>query len=121
MNLLIDIIRKKCITKNGCKPEGIIQMIKIVAENYIKDENIQQFITQAKILVLATTQNDPGCISYELFQDTSNPRLLTIIEEWESEDAIEKHIKAEHFKESVALFSDWMGKPTKINFYQKLG
>ena len=44
-------------------------MIKVVAENFIKSEKVEEFIVLAKQLVQDTRQNDAGCIRYELLQD----------------------------------------------------
>jgi len=95
-------------------------MIKVVAKNFIKTDKVDEFITQAKKLVQETKQNDAGCVHYELYQDLSNPQLLTIIEEWENKEMLAQHVAAKHFKEAAVTFKDFMEKPGEINLYQKL-
>ncbi len=95
-------------------------MIKIVAKNYIKAEKVEQYIALAKKLVQETVPNDAGCIGYELFQDLSNPQILTMIEEWENQEALNGHTRTKHFKEIVPLFKDLEEKPGEMNLYQKL-
>ncbi len=95
-------------------------MIKVVAKNIIKEEKVSEFIALAKKLVQETVQNDAGCIHYELYQDMSNPQVLTIIEEWENKEALNQHMAAKHFKEATSQFKDFMEKPGEINLYQKL-
>lgn len=95
-------------------------MIKIVAKSVIKGDKVEQYIALAKKLVQETVQNDAGCIHYELFQDLSNPQILTIIEEWEDKDALDRHTAAKHFKEIVPLFKDIVEKPDEIDLYRKL-
>lgn len=95
-------------------------MIRIVAKNFIKADKVDEFITLAKKLVQETNQNDAGCISYELYQDVSNTQILTIIEQWENKEALEQHMKAKHFTETVDLLKDLMEKPMEGNFYNKL-
>ena len=95
-------------------------MIKIVAKNIIKAGKVDEFITVAKNLVHETIQNDTGCIHYELYQDISNPNILTIIEEWENKAALEQHMSAKHFKEATALLKDFVEKPGEANLYRKL-
>jgi quinol monooxygenase YgiN len=95
-------------------------MIKVVAKSLIKADKVEQYIALTKKLVQETVQNDAGCIHYELFQDLSNPQILTIIEEWEDQDALDRHTAARHFKETVSLFKDLVGKPGDMNLYQKL-
>jgi quinol monooxygenase YgiN len=100
--------------------KGEIKMIKIVAKNCIKADKVERFIALAKKLVQETLQNDAGCIRYELFQDLSNPQILTIIEEWEDQDALDRHTATKHFKEIVPLFKDFVEKPGEMNLYEKL-
>ncbi|MDF2568095.1 MAG: hypothetical protein K0R90_1551 [Oscillospiraceae bacterium] len=95
-------------------------MIKVVAKNYIKADKVDEFIVLAKKLVQETVQKDAGCIRYELFQDISNPQVLTIIEEWENKDLLDLHMSAKHFKEIVPLFGGFTERPGETNLYQKL-
>ena len=95
-------------------------MIKVVAKNFVKFEKIDEFILLAKQLVHDTRQNDTGCISYELMQDIQNPQLLTMLEEWEDQASLNKHMEAKHFKEAVAMFMDFIEKPGEINLYKIL-
>jgi len=95
-------------------------MIKIVAKNYVKPDKIDNFISLVTELVLETNKKDEGCIHYELFQDLKDPHILTIIEEWETKEALDKHMAAKHFLEIVPMLSDFTEKPGEMNLYQKL-
>lgn len=95
-------------------------MIKIVAKNVAKVEKIEEFKTLVLELVKKTNELDEGCISYDLFQDLSNPSVLTIIEEWESKDALDKHMKAKHFLEITVALKELTEGAGEVNFYQKL-
>lgn len=95
-------------------------MLKIVAKNYVKKDNINDFISLVTKLVQETNQNDEGCIHYELFQDINDSSILTIIEEWESKEALAKHMAAKHFQEIVPMLAAFTEKPSENNLYQKL-
>lgn len=95
-------------------------MIKIVAKNYIKSDKVEDFIKLAKQLVLDTRQNDIGCIRYELVQDIKNPQILTILEEWENQEALTKHGESKHFKDAVSQFSDYVEQPSDTHLYKTL-
>ena len=94
-------------------------MIKVVANNTVKKEKIEEFITLAEKLVEATNKYDEGCIHYELYQDLNNPLLLTFIEEWESMEALNKHIVAEHFKEFVPKLGTFADGPEDVHLFKK--
>lgn len=43
------------------------------------------------------SRKDEGCISYDLFQSTTNPRTMLFCETWKDQACIDKHASAEHF------------------------
>jgi quinol monooxygenase YgiN len=94
-------------------------MIKVVAQNTVKKEKIDEFIALAEKLVEATNKHDKGCIHYELYQDLDNPQLLTFIEEWESMEALDQHMAADHFKELVPQLGAFADGPKELHIYKK--
>lgn len=95
-------------------------MIKVVAKNYVKSDSIDAFIEIAKKLVEETNKKDEGCIRYEMFQDVTDPKIITVIEEWENNDALQKHMSAKHFTELIPQLGAFSEKPGDINIYNKL-
>jgi len=95
-------------------------MIKVVTQNNVKADKTDEFIVLAKKLVQDTRKYDAGCIRYELLQDVKNPQLLTILEEWDDQESLNKHLSAQHFKDAMASFESYMEKPGEINLYKTL-
>ena len=95
-------------------------MLKVVAENHVKEGCLEQFLELTKVIVEKTTTLDEGCLSYAMCQDTEDPLHCTIIEEWESQEALDKHMKAAHFIEIVPKMGDFCTSPTGITLYKKL-
>lgn len=93
-------------------------MIKIVAKQFVKPDQIDSYIELMGKLVAKTRELYTGCIEYGLFQDLNNPKILTIIEEWENQDALDKHMAAVHFKEIVPKLDAFYEKPSDVNFYR---
>ncbi|QHQ63507.1 antibiotic biosynthesis monooxygenase [Anaerocolumna sedimenticola] len=93
-------------------------MIKIVAKNYVKADKVNDYIELAKKLVKATNDKDAGCLHYQLYQDATDPQVLTFLEEWESDEHLKQHMEAEHFKEMVPALSEFQEKPGELNIYQ---
>jgi len=94
-------------------------MIKAVAKQFVKEDKVDEFLELAKKLVEATVK-EAGCIKYELFQDAKDSKILTMIEEWENKDVLDKHINSEHFREIVPILSSFMEKPAEMNLYKKV-
>lgn len=93
-------------------------MITIVAKNYIKDGMKQAFIETASELI-QKSQQEESCISYDLFDDIHN-NVLTFIEEWKDQAAIDFHMQTEHFTTIVPKLAEFQEKPGDVNFYHKV-
>ena len=65
-------------------------MIKIVAENYIKEEHQKEFLKLTKELIILSRE-EAGNISYHLYQDIQDPSHYTFVEEWQNQEAIDLH------------------------------
>lgn len=94
-------------------------MIKVVAKNYMKSDRLSEVIDLCKELVEETRKED-GCIKYELYQDSEDSSILTMIEEWESKEALDLHLKSEHFTRIVPMMSEMTEKDGEMNIYTKL-
>lgn len=94
-------------------------MLRVVATNTVKNDKIEEFIAIAEKLVEATNRYDKGCIHYDLYQDVENPQLLTFIEEWESKEALDQHMEADHFKELVPQLGALAADTKDVRIYQK--
>jgi len=48
--------------------------------------------------LLGPTRVLPGCVSCRFYQDVENPNLLTLIEEWESREALNRHVRSNDYR-----------------------
>lgn len=94
-------------------------MIKVVAKSYAKAEKLDSILALSKEMVEKTVKEE-GCIKYELFQDTKDPRVMIIIEEWESEEALNRHIASEHFRRIIPQLNELREKPSEMNICKKV-
>ncbi|MFV0417564.1 MAG: putative quinol monooxygenase [Dysgonomonas sp.] len=71
--------------------------LKIIAVIKVKPECIEDIkpIFQA---VVTGSQEEEGCISYNLHQDIADSTKFVMVEEWKSQDAIDFHNNTEHYK-----------------------
>lgn len=94
-------------------------MIKLVAKRKFPKENLEKAIVLYSELVKETIKEE-GCISYELFQDIDDECILSMIEEWESEEYLEKHSKSEHFTRLVPQIGELGKSKAEVNKYKKV-
>lgn len=92
-------------------------MITIVAKGVVKEENIAKFKEYAQTLI-EETKKEEGCISYKLYEDINNPKVITFIEKWKDQEAIDKHVNASHFVEIVPKLRDLQESETEVNLYK---
>jgi quinol monooxygenase YgiN len=71
-------------------------MVRVVAKNYIKPENIEAARPLFKKLI-AATRKEAGCVEYRLHVKADEPGLFVFIEEWKTQAALDKHMASEHF------------------------
>lgn len=101
------------------KEKGVKEMVKVVARNEVRQECLVQAVEMMRELV-AETRKENGCIVYEVYQDKDRENILTMIEEWQSEEALAAHMKTPHFTRIVPLLGELMMQATDVNIYRKM-
>ena len=94
-------------------------MIKVIARNRIKAGSLPAALSLYGELVEKTVA-EPGCISYELFQDHEDHDALVMVEEWESLDALDTHEKSEHFMRIFPKLKELGTGDSDFHIYRKL-
>ena len=94
-------------------------MIKIVAENYIKQEYQQEYLKLTKELIILSRE-EKGNISYHLYQDINDDSHFTFIEEWQNQEAIDEHNQTKHFTTIVPQIKSFASKPSRAIKYKEV-
>ena len=69
--------------------------LRVVAHVHSRPEKIAE--TKALLMsLIAPTRKEAGCITYELLQDNADPSRFCFVEEWQSDAALEAHLKSPH-------------------------
>lgn len=93
-------------------------MLTVVARCVVKKEEIQNF-KDYTVELIAESRKEIGNISYALYQDNSNPQILTFIEEWQDEAALEEHRLTKHFVAILPKLRLLQEVETEVNLYTK--
>ena len=93
-------------------------MIKVISQSIIKENHLSDALQLYELLVKETVK-EQGCISYELFQAFDNPNSLTLIEEWEDEEALHRHTETPHFIDLVGKLAEYE-QELPVHIYKKL-
>ena len=68
----------------------IIARIRLIA----KTDKQQELLQTAESLCLKIAR-EKGCLDSQVYQSTANPLEIVISEEWENEEAIERHLESD--------------------------
>lgn len=79
--------------------------IHIIAEMKVDPDNRAELLSHLQNLV-KKSRAEAGNISYDLMEDLDDPSHLFIMENWQSQAAIEAHNASPHFKEFQKLAAD---------------
>jgi quinol monooxygenase YgiN len=96
--------------------KGASKMIKIVAKGKLKPGVKEEYLQLARELV-TETRKENGCISYSIYEDINDPSILTMLEEWVDEDAINLHNNSEHVMRIVPELRK-LRESVEINLYR---
>lgn len=92
-------------------------MIKVVSKNYVKADKVEKFKELAAELIKESVKED-GCVAYNLYEDVNDSTILTFIEEWKDEAALDFHRNTPHFKRIVPQLAELHEKAKDLNLYK---
>ncbi len=71
--------------------------------------------------IVKPTQQESGCLHYELLQNHRDSAEFVLIEEWESQTALDNHSSASHTKTAEAKMESLIEKtPPDVRFYRTI-
>lgn len=96
------------------------KMIRVIA--HITARSGQESAVQSILSgMLEPTRQEAGCIQYELLHNLNNPAEFTLLEEWESQAALDGHTVAAHTKAAEAKMESLIeASPPDVRFYRSL-
>ena len=71
--------------------------------------------------LVGPTRGEPGCVSYELLQNRSDPTDFTFVEEWESDAALDAHLSSEHIRDALLNLPGLLAAEPDIRRYSVVG
>jgi len=93
-------------------------MLVVVAKAVYKDGESEKAIKLFKDMIQAVWEED-GCIKYNIYQDINDVDVVTVIEEWDSEEELKKHIQSEHYLRTIPSIRE-LRISSEINIYKKI-
>jgi quinol monooxygenase YgiN len=91
----------------------------VVAEQFAqpgKEEELKKHL----LALVAPTRKEAGCLLYELHQDHSAPGHFVFFENWESKEALERHIKTPHMAAFQTVEKQLVAQPARVTFCARI-
>lgn len=102
---------------SGRKGEAMAEnSLRVIARVKARSDKVAELLSVLSALV-EPTRKEPGCLSYDLLQNNEDPTDLTLVEEWESQKALESHLASKHFKDAQVKLPDLVAAKAEIRLY----
>ena len=93
--------------------------LRVIARATIKADKVDEAKAVFSAIV-DPTRNEAGCIQYDLLQSQANPQNFAIVEEWESKDHLDAHLKSAHVAEMLSKLPDLADGPPDVQLYNQV-
>lgn len=91
-------------------------MLVLAVQAPIKSDK-REAATEAARRMVQETRKEPGCNHYGFSWDVTDPCLLRVIEEWESQEALDQHMKSPHMAQLSEALGPILAGPMVIKRY----
>jgi quinol monooxygenase YgiN len=92
-------------------------MIITTVKLFPRKEHKQNFLNAFQE-VSAIVYKEEGCIEYEIYPKDDVASDLFIFERWESQLALDRHLKTKHMSDFFAKTATWFEKENEMQTYQ---
>ena len=94
--------------------------VRVVAHITARPDTIEATRDLLKSLILPT-RIELGCVTYELLQNEADPTDFTFVEEWTSDEDLDRHLESDHLKSVAAEGANLFAAPPDIRRYRVVG
>ena len=95
-------------------------MIIVAGYVFIKPDRREQ-AAQVALKMTAATKLEAGCIAYDFYADLADANRFHVYEEWDTNEALQAHLKTPHMAEFMQALPDLIASPAVINRYESAG
>ena len=90
--------------------------LRVIARVKARPGKVDELLSVLSSLI-EPTRKEPGCISYNLFQNNQDPTDFALIEEWKNGVALESHLVTKHFKGALVKLPSLVAAEPDIQRY----
>ena len=96
------------------------QAVQVVARIVARSGKEDELRTLLRGLI-EPTRREPGCVTYELLQNTADPTDFTFVEEWSSGADLDAHLQSAHLRNARSRLPELTVADPDIRRYTVVG
>jgi quinol monooxygenase YgiN len=89
----------------------------VVVGRVSTDDDKRATLIRVGQAVARASRAEPGCLHYELYADTENEHEFVFVEEWETEEALQRHFTTPHIAEFMQAITGAIIAPPDVSFH----
>ncbi len=89
----------------------------VVVGRVVTDDAKRDQLLEVAHKVAAASRAEDGCISYRISEDTERPNEFVFVEEWDSDEALQRHFGASHIAEFLKAVPATIVAPPDVKFH----
>ena len=94
--------------------EAFTMLPALVVKIRVKAEYREQFLEEMWADAVGSEKNEPGCLMFNIVQDSADPGILYLFEVYQDDKAMAAHKKAPHFLEWLQTTKEWLAAPLEV-------
>ena len=88
----------------------------LIVELHIKEGQAESFIKMFKKEFVARSVKEEGCHLYQLWVNPEDRHKLTVVESWNSQGDLDRHMELDWFKEWGPKMEEMSRTPVQVQF-----
>jgi quinol monooxygenase YgiN len=96
------------------------QTVRVVARIVARPGWVEELCALLRGLI-EPTRREPGCVTYELLQNTADLTDFTFVEEWSSEADLDAHLQSAHLRNARSMLPELAVADPDIRRYTVVG
>jgi len=89
----------------------------VVVGRVSTDDDKRATLIRVGQAVARASRAEAGCLHYGLYADTENEHNFVFVEEWETEEALQRHFSTPHIAEFMQAINAAIVAPPEVRFH----
>jgi len=89
----------------------------VVVGRVVTDAARREELIRIAQAVAGASRHEEGCVSYRIYEDAEIENEFVFVEEWESQEALERHFGTPHIAEFMAAVPGAVATAPEVKFH----